>query len=380
MTPTSLRLRHHSITAAAFALLLGGGPSPDAHAQEVLQIPLMAPFSGQVAFYGEGYRRGLEIAFEQVGSVVNGRRLLITDVDDECKPEGAVSQVSKIIDKAIVLVGPACSGNMLAVQKTLENAGVPHIFTGYGAAITDRGDKLVFRSSISDRLMAERMIAWAKEKLGVKRWGLVHDTTGYGAGGARTFEAAAKAAGLEVVAKASYNPGEREFTGLALNVDKATPDAIHAIGYEVELGLFVKQAAQAGIKSRIIGPPPFTNPELAQAAGGHAEGLYFMTLFLPDDPDPVVQNFVKRLREKYNTQPKDVHAIGYAAGIMLIEAFKRIQGVVTRENLAKQLGATEIASSPLGPIKLNETGDRVGNGLVVIGVIKDGKPTFHSRL
>ncbi len=368
------------LVAACLGIALAPTISFETRGQEVLQIPLVAPFSGQVAFYGEGYRRGLEVALEAVGGVVNGRKIQIVDIDDECKPEAAVSQISKLLDKALLVVGPACSGNMLAVQKTLENAGVPHIFTGYGAAITERGDKLVFRSSISDRMMADRMIAWAKDKLGIKRWGLIHDTTGYGAGGARTFEAAAKAAGVEVVAKASYNPGEREFAGLALNVDKANPDAIHVVGYEVELGLLVKQAAQSGVKSRIIGPPAFTNPELAQAAGGHAEGLYFMTLFLPDDPDPVVKNFVNRLREKYNTAPKDVHSIGYAAGSMLIEALKKIDGPVTREKLAKQLATTDIASSPLGPIKLNAAGDRVGDGLVVIGIIKDGKPTFHTRL
>lgn len=368
------------LITAIVGLCLGGAGFSGACAQEVLEIPLIAPFSGQVAFYGEGYRQGMEIAFAEVGGVVNGRRLQIVNIDDECKPEGAVSQVSKLIDRALLVVGPACSGNMLAVQKTLETAGVPHIFTGYGAAITERGDKLVYRASISDKMMAERMIAWAKDKFGIKRWGLIHDTSGYGAGGARTFETAAKAQGLEVVAKASYNPGEREFAGLALNVDKVSPDAIHLVGYEVELGLLVRQAAQAGVKARIIGPPPFMNPELAQAAGGHAEGLYFMTLFAPDEPKPAVQKFAAAVREKFKSQPKDVHAIGYASGLMLSEALKRIDGKVTRENLSKELAKTNIPDSPLGVIKLNSAGDREGQGLVIIGVIKDGKPTFSARL
>jgi branched-chain amino acid transport system substrate-binding protein len=363
------------LATAAFAML--GGP---ALADDTVTIHLMSPFSGPVAFYGEGYRDGLKLAFDEIGNKVNGHELKIVEEDDECTPENAVSQVNKIIDSAVIVVGPGCTGSMLAVQKTLAEAQIPHIFTGYGAAVGQKGDEYVFAASISDGLMAERMIKWAKEKFGIESWGLLHDTSGYGASGANTFKKAAEAAGVKVTGEASFNPGEREFTGLLLNVDKTKPDALHMIAYEVELGLMVKQARQAGLKEQIIGPPGFVNPEMAEAAGTAAEGLHFMSIILPDDPDPAVQSFVANFKKTYNASPKDVNAIGYVAGLMVIDALKHIDGEVTKEALTAALRKTDIAASPLGPVKFDDKGERTGDKLVVIGVIKNGKASFVTRL
>ncbi len=363
------------LATAAFALF--GGP---AMADDTVAIHLLSPFSGPVAFYGEGYRDGLKLAFEEVGNKVNGHELQIVEDDDECTPENAVTQVNKMLDSAVLVIGPACTGSMLAVQKTLADAQIPHIFTGYGATVGQKGDEYVFAATISDGIMAERMIRWAKEKFGVNSWGVIHDTSGYGASGAATFKKAAEAAGVKVVSEASFNPGEREFTGLLLNADKTHPDALHMIAYEVELGLMVKQASQAGLKERIIGPPGFVNSEMAQAAGSAAEGLNFMSIILPDDPDPAVQSFVSSFKAKYTAEPKDVNAIGYVAGQMVIEALKTIKGPVTKEALTAALRATNISASPLGPVKFDAQGERVGDKLVVIGVIKDGKPSFVTRL
>src|SRR5262249_30285339 len=134
----------------AFAASLAAVPFV-VHAQESVKIVMMSPFSGPVAFYGEGYRQGLDLGLTKAGNAVKGHKLEVVNVDDECKPEAAVNQVNKLDDSTTIVVGPACSGNALAVQKTLEEIGVPHIFTGYGAAITQKGDKLVYRASLSDR-------------------------------------------------------------------------------------------------------------------------------------------------------------------------------------------------------------------------------------
>lgn len=359
----------------------GGPTSPGQSSGPIapLQVQLISPFSGDAAFYGEGYRLGVDLALATVNNEVNGQRIEIVNVDDQCKPESAVTEVSKLLDTATVVLGPACSGAMLATQDALAGAKIPHIFLGYGAGITAKGDQYVFAASPSDKILAEQVIKWAKAELGVTEWGLIHDSSGYGAGGAKTFQAAADAAGVKVVNTASYNGGEREFSGLLLNLAASKPQAIHAIGYEVDLGLLVKQAGQAGIKIPIVGAPAFVNPEFVKAAGPAAEGQYFVTVMLPDDPDPEVAAFAKAVREKTGEDPKDVQAIGYTAGLMLIDALKRIDGPVTRESLTAALRRTDLASSPLGPVRIDATGARTGDGLAVIGQIKNGKATFLKR-
>ena len=370
-----------AVPAIAFATgLSAAATAPQtASAQEVIRVPVIAPYSGPVAFYGTNYLNGVNLAFDAVGGTVNGHKLEAYPVDDECKPETAVTQVDKLLDTAIVVIGPGCSGNMLATQSLLEQAGIPHIFTGYGAAVTDKGDKLVFRAGISDRVMAEAMASWAKDKFNIKTWGLINDTSGYGAGSGATFEKVVTAQGMKVISHVTYTPGERDFTGVILNVAKSAPDAVHVVGYEVDLGLLVKQAGQAGLKPPIIGPVAFTNQEFAEAAGSYANDHYFMTIFLADDPSPAVQELAKAWQAKYTGVPADVGTIGYEAGLILVDALKRVKGEVTKELLAEALRQTNIASSPMGPVAFDATGDRQGKGLVDIGIIKDGKPVFVSK-
>lgn len=368
-----------AIMALAAGLAVAASASAPAVAQAVIKVPVIAPYSGAVAFYGTNYMNGVNLALDAVGGVVNGHKIETYAVDDECKPEAAVTQINKLLDSAIVTIGPGCSGNMLATQKLLEQAGIPHIFTGYGAAITDKGDKLVFRAGISDRVMAEAMASWAKDKFNIKTWGLINDTSGYGAGGGATFEKVVTALGMKVISHVTYTPGERDFTGLILNVAKANPDAVHVVGYEVDLGLLVKQAGQTGLKPPIIGPVAFTNKEFAEAAGPYANDRYFMTIFLAEDPSPAVQELSQSWQKKYGGVPADVGTIGYEAGLILIDAVKRVKGEVTKESLAEALRQTKIQSSPMGPIEFDAAGDRHGKGLVDIGVIKDGKPVFVTK-
>jgi len=361
------------------AVVFGVVVPRSASAQSVIRVPVISPYSGPVAFYGTNYLNGVKLAFDTVGSTVNGHKLEPYAVDDECKPESAVTEVNKLLDTAIVTIGPGCSGNMLATQSLLEGAGIPHIFTGYGAAITDKGDKLVFRAGISDRVMAKAMVKWAKPKFNIKTWGVINDTSGYGAGGAATFEKVAAAEGTQVISHVTYNPGERDFTGVVLNVAKSNPDAVHVVGYEVDLGLLVKQAGQTGFKPPIIGPVAFTNHEFAEAAGPYANGHYFMTIFLADDPNPAVQELSKAWAAKYTGVPADVGTIGYEAGLILIDAIKRVNGEVTKESITEALRKTQIPISPMGPVEFDAAGDRQGEGLVDIGVIKDGKPVFVTK-
>jgi ABC-type branched-subunit amino acid transport system substrate-binding protein len=75
-----------------------------------------------------------------------------------------------------------------------------------------------------------------------------------------------------------------------------------------------------------------------------------------------------------------VNAIGYVAGLMVIDALKHIDGEVTKEALTAALRKTDIAASPLGPVKFDDKGERTGDKLVVIGVIKNGKASFVTRL
>jgi len=376
-------LRSLSIQLAAVAVVTIGAlslVSTSSQAQETLRLHMFSPFSGPLAFYGPAIRQGFDLALEDSSAALAGRKVEVVNVDDECKPEKAVSSLNKILDEALLLLGPVCTGNLLATQRTLIEEKIPHIFMGYGAIVTQKNDPFVVAASVSDKAMSEAIIKWGLDTKKFKKWAIIHDTTGYGAAGAQTFAAAvAGIAGTQLVKAVNFKPGEREFTGLLKSLENEKADAIFLIGYEVDLGILVKQAGQAGIKTPLIGSAAFVNPELSKAAAPHAEGIPFVTMMVPSDPNPAVQAFVKKFQAKHGVTPKDTATLGYVTGLVFADAVKRIKGKVTRENLTQAIKSTKIADSPVGAIEYDASGARKGDKLSVIGVIKDGAPSFLTR-
>ena len=365
------------------AVVLGGAfivTTGSVTATEQINIDLIAPFSGPVSFYGPTIRQGFELALKEAGTSIGDRKIVITNLDDECKPEKAIMEANRVIESTTLIVGPVCTGGALAISGLMVEEKIPHIFTGYGSVVTGKKNPFVLAATVSDKVMAEAVVRWALENRGIKRWTIIHDTSGYGASSATTFEQAVKAtSGTTLAQKISFNPGEREFAGLLTNAAKDSPDGIYVIGYEVDLGILVRQTGQTGIKGQIIGSAAFVNPDLGKAAGSHAEGIPFVTMMLPNDANPDVKAFVEKFTKEYGSTPKDTATIGYIAGLMVADGLKRISGKVTRDNLMKALKATDIKHSPVGPIKFDENGARVGEKLAVIGIIKDSAPSFLTR-
>ena len=376
---TASILSRSLISMLVCGVALGAMITPAAAAEQI-NVHVIAPFSGPVSFYGPTIRQGVELALKEAGASIGDRKIVLTNLDDECKPEKAITEANRIIETTTLIVGPVCTGGALAVSNLLVEEKIPHIFTGYGSVVTGKNDPFVLAATVSDKVMAESVIRWARDTRNIKRWTIIHDTSGYGASSAGTFEKAIGIIdGTSLAQKISFNPGEREFAGLLTNAAKGNPDGIYIIGYEVDLGILVKQAGQAGIKSQLIGSAAFVNPDLAKAAGSHAENIPFVTMMLPNDPNPDVKTFVEKFTKEYGNTPKDTATIGYIAGLTLADALKRIKGKVTRENLTKELKATNIDHSPVGPIRFDPTGARLGEKLAVIGIIKDGAPTFLTR-
>src|ERR1700744_6288565 len=85
--------------AAVVALLAGcgsssgsGGSGGGGGGKGPITVGLVAPFSGDYATYGEGYLRGIAAWEKQNGQpTVDGRKVVIKNVDDQCDVGTAVA-------------------------------------------------------------------------------------------------------------------------------------------------------------------------------------------------------------------------------------------------------------------------------------------------
>jgi len=95
-------------------------------------------------------------------------------------------------------------------------------------------------------------------------------------------------------------------------------------------------------------------------------------VFVPTNPDPKVQEFVKKYKEKYGMEPDTFAALAYDQGYVLKDAMEKAaaKGNVTRESLREAMAGSSYKGIT-GTVTFDAKGDWVRPYLYV--TVKDGK-------
>jgi branched-chain amino acid transport system substrate-binding protein len=103
---------------AGLAVLLSA-TAGQAIAQEKLKIGVIVTLSGPAAALGQQVRDGFTLAVKDLGGRMAGREVEVVAVDDELKPDGAVTKVKGLLerDKVDFVVGPIFSNVLQAIHK-----------------------------------------------------------------------------------------------------------------------------------------------------------------------------------------------------------------------------------------------------------------------
>ena len=110
LRPIRGKIMKQQLKLAGLAVLLSGAAHP-AVAQEKLKIGVIVTLSGPAAALGQQVRDGFALAVRDLGGKMSGRDVEVVAVDDELKPDGAVTKVKGLLerDKVDFVVGPIFS-------------------------------------------------------------------------------------------------------------------------------------------------------------------------------------------------------------------------------------------------------------------------------
>src|SRR5258705_8709649 len=108
---------------AGLAVLFGMAANT-AVAQEKLKIGVIVTLSGPAAALGQQVRDGFALAVRDLGGKMSGRDVEVVAVDDELKPDGAVTKVKGLLerDKGDFVVGPIFSNILHAIHKPVTDS------------------------------------------------------------------------------------------------------------------------------------------------------------------------------------------------------------------------------------------------------------------
>ena len=182
---------------------------------------------------------------------------------------------------------------------------------------------------------------------------VLHDKQQYGEGIATEVKTV-EDAGIKVAVFEGLNAGDKDFNALISKLKKAGVQFVYFGGYHPEMGLLLRQAKQAGLDARFMGPEGVGNSEITAIAGDASEGM-LATLPRAFEQDPKNKALIDAFKAK-NQDPSGIFVLPAYSAVTVIAKGIEKAGEADPEKVAAALRANTF-ETPTGNLGFDEKGD-----------------------
>jgi branched-chain amino acid transport system substrate-binding protein len=358
----------------AFWMPAGCKKAGDGAAADQIVIGEFASLTGGTASFGQSSHKGTQMAVDelnQAGGLLGKKVKLVTE-DDQSKAGEPATVVRKMIsrDRIVALLGEVASSRSLEAAPIAQQNKIPMISpASTNPKVTEVGD-YIFRVCFIDPFQGTVLAKFAMSR-GWKRIAVLTDVKqDYSVGLSQFFKEYLTKNGGSLASEQSYSSGDKDFKAQLTSIKSSNPEAILVSGYYNEAGLIASQAREIGLDVPLLGGDGWDSPSLIEVGGAAMEGNFFSNHFSAEDTSPVIQDFIKKFKAKFNEEPDAMAALGYDSALILADAIKRA-GTTESQALRDAIAATKDFNAVTGKITLDEK--RNANKPAVILTIKDGR-------
>lgn len=363
------------LVALSACICLGGCKKPDSagDTQEIV-IGEYASLTGGTASFGQSSNKGTRMAIGEINAAggLLGKPVRLITEDDQSKAGEPAIVVRKMIsrDKVIALLGEVASSRSLEAAPIAQQNKVPLISpASTNPKVTEVGD-YIFRVCFIDPFQGTVLAKFALSRGWDKVAVLTDIKQDYAVGLSEFFKEYFTKNGGTIVSEQNYSSGDKDFKAQLTSISASNPQAVLVAGYYTEAGLIARQARELGLNVPLLGGDGWDSPSLVEVAGPAMEGNFFSNHFSAEDQSPVIQEFIRKFKEKYNAPPDAMAALGYDSAMILADAIKRA-GTTDSQPLRDAIASTKDFPAVTGVITLDE--HRNANKPAVILTIKDGE-------
>jgi branched-chain amino acid transport system substrate-binding protein len=316
--------------AAAIAAVPGiSGCAGGADEPAEIVIGQYGSLTGTAATFGISTRNGVELATEEQNAKggVGGIKIRMVVEDDQSKAEEAATAVQKILsrDRPVAVLGEVSSSRSLAAAPLLQAASVPMISpSSTSPKVTEVGD-FIFRVCFIDPFQGTAIAKFAFTTRSIKNVAILKDVKNdYSVGLAQYFSQTFTGLGGAVVAEEAYSEGDIDFKAQLTNLIAKSPEALFVPGYYTEVGLIARQARELGFTGPLLGGDGWDSDKLVEIGQDAIVGGYYTNHYSVDDPNPAVQDFIKKYEARYGAKPDGLGALGYDSARVLYQAMEKV--------------------------------------------------------
>ncbi len=309
-----------------------------------IQIGGMWVLSGPDTALGLDERRGVEIAFKDLGGALLGHPLKLNAEDDQCNAEGGQTAATKLASnpQTVVVLGTACSSAATPAAPILWQAGITMIGTACTApALTAANRKPEYagfaRTVFSDSEAGKADAQYVAKVLGAKTAVTVHDGSPYAQQLQQVFADNFRALGGKVLSQEAIAPTDVDMHPLLTRIASEKPEMVYMPIFTAAAAQIVRQAKETpGLeKTVLMGGGSLLSADFIEAAGPAVVG--FRIGYVDLSPAVMGQQYPKLVEEykaAYGEAPiSGYHANAYDAAMLAAKAIQKVGKTDSAGNL-----------------------------------------------
>ena len=337
-----------AIAHAASAATVGPVTDP----MGVIRIPKGAPIqigaywvlSGADTALGEDEKRGVEIAFKDLGGKVLGHPLKLDAEDDQCSAEGGQTAATKLAanPQTVIVLGPACSSAATPGAPILWQQGIVDICTACTAPALTAPDRkpeydgfarTVFSDSEQGKADATYIYNVAKARTVVT----IHDGSPYAQQLQQVMGDNFKKLGGKVLSVEAIAPTDVDMHPVLTRIASEKPDLIYFPVFTAAAAQILRQAKETpGLEhTKLMGGGSLLSADFIEAAGPSVVGFIIGYPDLsPEAMGKGYPKFVAEYKKDYGEAPiSGYHANAYDGAMLAIKAIEKVAKTDSAGNL-----------------------------------------------
>ncbi|HVV80585.1 MAG TPA: ABC transporter substrate-binding protein [Pseudolabrys sp.] len=375
------------IRTALITALMMTGIAGVAHAQstdKTVYIPAILELSGPGAVSGTNFRDGMIMAIEEINAKggILGKKIDTPILDTQSDAGVSRTQLQKVLDnKPFVVLGPVFSGSVMVDMMMTQQAEIPEVVGGEAAAITQKNNPYVFRTSFGQQFSMPKIANYFRDGVKAKTVAVVWVNNDFGKGGRDTFKKEMESRNIKVVADVSTEAGQADFSADVVKVKGANADAVFVYLNEEESARFLREAKKQGINKPLIGETTLLGQKVIELAGDAANGVKGHVGLTIDAPIPAVKEFSAKFKKRFNYDCDHNGIKGYTA-VYFIKYVTEKVGKFDSKAFAEKAHGITITPKDEPNILMEATWDKNGDidRISFLGEVVNGKQKIVETL
>jgi len=283
--------------------------------EDVINIGVILPMTGDLASYGEPMKVGMEMAFNELND--KNIRFKLNFIDSKAEPSTALSGAQKLIniDKVKYIIGDVSSPVTLALVPLTEQHNVFLLSPGASSPKLNNISPLFARNYPSSVVESIESAKFLFKNRGISESSIIYVNSEYGIGLKEMFEKKYSELGGKIIFSESYDYGRINFREIIAKLNNVNANAIYLGGNQKEMGSFIRQLRESGSKSLVLSNISFLEPDCLNIAGKAADGVIVpVAYYNPNDSlMSGAFDFAQKYYEKFEKQVTIPVAVGYDA-------------------------------------------------------------------